>query len=344
MKELTVNADSGASRVLVGDFGADVARFLPAGRKTIIVTDSNVRRIYGGKFGDCPVIEISPGEANKTLGSLSRIYSKLLEYNADRSSFILAVGGGIVCDVAGFAASTYMRGLEFGFISSTLLANVDASVGGKNGVNFDGYKNIVGVFRQPQFVVCDVSMFATLDETDYRCGLAEMVKHGAIASVKHFEHIEENIDGLLERRTDTVTELVFESVSIKADVVSKDEKEAGLRKILNFGHTFAHAIEKVCGLLHGDAVSVGMCIAAGISEDMGLLENEKALRLKRLLQSCGLPVSLEQNASVLAEAVENDKKRRGETIDFILLEDLGKAVIKSVPLSRLQGIIRDFRF
>ncbi|AQQ70768.1 3-dehydroquinate synthase [Limihaloglobus sulfuriphilus] len=344
MKELTVHAQSGGSRVLVGDFGGDFSRFVPEDKPAVIITDSNVAGIYAERFPDCPVITTVPGEENKTLGGLEKIYSGLLECGADRSWFILAVGGGIVCDTAGFAASTYMRGIDFGFISTTLLANIDASVGGKNGVNFHGYKNIVGVFSQPRFVVCDVSTLATLRESDYRCGLAEMIKHGAIRDARHFENIEDNMRGLLKRDISTVETLVYESVSIKAEVVAQDERESGLRKTLNFGHTFAHAIEKVCKLAHGQAVSVGMCIASRLSVEMGLLCEDKHQRLKGLIETAGLPVSLHEKASVLADAIAGDKKRHGGEIDFILLEDLGKAVIKPIPIARLQEIIRGFEF
>ena len=227
----------------------------------------------------------------RSLDTLSYIYNGLLHHNADRNSFIVAVGGGIVCDVAGFAASTYMRGILFGFVSTTLLSQVDASVGGKNGVNFSGYKNMIGTFNQPRFVLCDTSMIQTLPDREFISGFAEIVKSAVIRDAKLFAYLEQNAEKAVARDPEVIQQLVVESVKIKADVVERDEREQGERRILNFGHTFGHAVEVLTGVSHGEAVSIGMMIAARRSATECGFPQSQVDRLERLLLRLGLPVT-----------------------------------------------------
>jgi 3-dehydroquinate synthase len=242
MKKLLVRGSSGSSQLLVGESIDNLSRYIEPLR-TIIITDKTVQGLYQDRFPDCPVIAMDQGEKIKTLETVKDLYGRLVELEADRSAFILAIGGGIVCDVAGFVASTYMRGIHFGFVSTTLLAQVDASVGGKNGVNFGGYKNMVGVFNQPEFVVCDLAMLKTLPVREILCGYAEIIKHGAIADARMLDFLETHRDAALDLDQAIVAFLVYRSVEIKAGVVTRDERERGERRKLNFGHTFGHAIE-----------------------------------------------------------------------------------------------------
>jgi 3-dehydroquinate synthase len=337
MKTLSIHGATGRSGLMVGERIENAAAYLPTG-ETVIITDTVVADLYRERFPAGRIIEIGTGEANKTLDTVRDIYTRLVEAEADRSTFILGVGGGIVCDVAGFAASTYLRGVRFGFVATTLLAQVDASVGGKNGVNFGGYKNMVGVFNQPEFVICDLNLLKTLPGREVLCGVAEIVKHGAIADPGLFAFLEENVRGVLELDPVVIERLVYDSVVIKSEVVSRDEKEAGERRKLNFGHTIGHAIEKTSGVPHGEAVSAGMVAAAHLSVERRLLSRDEADRLVALLERLGLPTRIRARPESVLEALRKDKKRTGGGIHFILLEKIGRAVIEEISLAELDRV------
>jgi 3-dehydroquinate synthase len=337
MKTLTIRGATGNSDLLVGERIDNAAAYLPAG-ETVVITDRVVAGLYRDRFPKGRVIEIDIGESIKTLETLQEIYAKLVAAEADRSTFVLGVGGGIVCDITGFAASTYMRGVRFGFVATTLLAQVDASVGGKNGVNFGGYKNMVGVFNQPEFVICDLDLLKTLPKREVLCGMAEIVKHGAIADPDLFAFLEGNAQGALDLNRAVVERLVYDSVVIKSEVVSRDEREAGERRKLNFGHTFGHAIEKTSGVPHGEAVSAGMAAAARLSVERGLLDRADADRLVALLERLGLPTRIPARPESVLDALRRDKKRKGAGIHFVLLANIGQAVIEEIPLAELDRV------
>jgi 3-dehydroquinate synthase len=282
------------------------------------------------------VITIGTGEKIKTLDTVQDIYAQLMALQADRSVFIVGMGGGIVCDIAGFAASTYLRGVRFGFVATTLLAQVDASVGGKNGVNFEGYKNMVGLFRQPEFVICDFELLKTLPTEEISCGLAEIVKHAAIADAELFSYLERNTESILALDPAVIEKLVLASVQIKSSIVSRDETEKGERRLLNFGHTFGHAIEKVSGVAHGAAVSMGMTIASALSVKKGRLTTREDRRLRELLQRLKLPTSMTCTPQHILDAVVKDKKRAGDRIHFILLDKVGRAVVEQIGIEELE--------
>lgn len=328
----------GDSEILVGERLENLHEHIPAER-TILITDDRVRELYGDRFPSCPLIEIGQGEAIKTLDTARMIYGRLMELGADRSVFIAGVGGGIVCDITGFVASTYLRGVRFGFVSSTLLAQVDASVGGKNGVNFGGYKNMVGVFSQPEFVICDMSLLKTLSEEDYLCGFAEIVKHAVIADAEMFAFLEENWQAALDRDSEVIQRVVYDSVVIKSEVVNRDEREQGERRKLNFGHTFGHAIEKTAGVPHGQAVSAGMVIAARLSVRRGLLSESDAGRIQELLEKLGLPTRIPVNERDAFDALKKDKKREGDRIRFVLAKGIGDAVVEDISVGELEGCL-----
>jgi|WetSurSiteA1Bulk_404760.scaffolds.fasta_scaffold02044_2 3-dehydroquinate synthase len=336
MKTIEITTDSRVSKIVIGESIRNLTDYLPAG-KTIIITDDNIHKHYGKSFPDVPVITIGLGEKSKTLDTLSVIFEKLIACEADRSTFIVAVGGGIVCDVAGFAASIFMRGLRFGFVSTSLLSQVDASVGGKNGVNFRGYKNMIGVFNQPEFVIADTNMLQTLDEKEFRSGFAEIVKAAAIKDEALFSYLEMHYAEALHKEPHVLEKLIYDSVLIKSQVVEQDEKEKGERMKLNFGHTFAHAIEHETGMLHGEAVSIGMVLAAGMSVKMGLLPESEADRIIQILVNLQLPVSLNTDFGPLIEAMKKDKKRENDNLHMVFLERIGNAVIKKISFNQLEN-------
>ncbi len=343
MRILEVKAESKPSQILFGEKFSNLKKYIE-GKKAIILTDSNLLYYYKSYFpAGVPVIEIGLGEKIKTLKTIEMIMGKLVEYEADRSSFLVAIGGGIVCDVAGFAASIYMRGIPFGFVSTTLLSQVDASVGGKNGVNFKGFKNMVGVFNQPEFVLCDNTMLSTLDKEEFRSGFAEIIKAAAIKDASLFEYCRLNTGAALACEEEVITRMIFEAVKLKAMVVEADEKEKGERRLLNFGHTFAHALEKNTGMLHGKAVSIGMALAAKVSMQLGMISRKEVDELIKVLELYGLPTRSEIPIDKLYLAMRQDKKREGEAIHLVLLQKIGKAVSRKVQLDELQKIIDDLR-
>ena len=335
MNSIIVEGQTGRSHVMVGETLTNLTNHLPPGR-CIIITDENIARLYQNQFPPCDVIIIGLGEKIKTLATAEKIYDELIALEADRTTFIVGIGGGIVGDIAGFAASTYMRGLDFGFVASSLLAQVDATVGGKNGVNFRGYKNMVGVFNQPQFVIADIDLLMTLPAHEISCGLAEIVKHGCIADAQYFEYIEAHCEQIDRLDSKVMHELVYGSVIIKSNIVNQDEREAGERRKLNFGHTIGHAVEKSMGISHGAAVSIGMVMAAGLSKEKGLLKKEEMDRLINLLERLGLPTRIDFDPVAVIEALGKDKKRESDQIKFVLLDGLGKAVIEDISMDDLK--------
>jgi 3-dehydroquinate synthase len=340
MKEIRLNTTDSSCRILVGESFKNVGDYLP-GKKLVIITDENVYQHYGTFFPDALLITIKPGESSKTLSIASEIYGQLIANEIDRKSFILGVGGGIVCDLAGYIASTYLRGLSFGFVSTTLLSQVDASIGGKNGLNYEGYKNMVGVIRQPEFVICDPDMLSTLPKEEYYRGFAEVIKYGAILNTDLFELLEKDYNKALDAEEETLEEIISICVEEKCRIVEADEKESGERKKLNFGHTFAHAFEKNTGIPHGEAVSIGMVIAAGISAKLGLISMLDVDRLRELIEKYQLPVNYPHGFGNVFKVMKRDKKRDGDSIGLILLDRIGEAVIRNIELVTLKNWIDD---
>ncbi|MFZ5570795.1 MAG: 3-dehydroquinate synthase [Thermodesulfobacteriota bacterium] len=341
MKSIRIAGRNGSSEIVIGEQLANVRRYLPEG-DCIIISDPNLIRLHGSRFPDAAVIPIGLGETCKTLETVRHIYEELIRLSADRSTFLLGIGGGIVCDVTGFAASTFMRGLPFGFVATTLLAQVDASVGGKNGVNLENYKNMIGVFNQPEFVICDLSLLQTLPERELRCGLAEIIKHGAIADPELFAFLETNHEKALALDPRVMTRLIYDSVVIKSKIVNQDETERGHRRLLNFGHTFGHALEKTTGRPHGEAVALGMAAAAALSVEKKLLSGQESARLNALIAACGLPSRSKTDHRALLEALGKDKKKAGGSIHFVLLKTIGEALVRELPMEELERFLRSF--
>jgi 3-dehydroquinate synthase len=323
--------------------------------KTVIVTDGLIRRVHGSSFPSCPVIEVERGEAAKSLASLEALYGRFLELELGRDGLVLAIGGGTVSDLAGFAASTWLRGIAFGFAPTTLLAMVDASVGGKNGVDFRGVKNLVGSFSQPRFVRMDVSLLSTLPDIEFASGMAEVVKHAVLAGGGYFDLVRAEAGGTPARRPDreSLERIVAGSARIKAEFVERDEREAGERRKLNLGHTIGHGIEAASGLPHGHSVAAGLASACRLALGLGLLAEAECDRITRLIEACGLPSSIAGAAAAagladgsglraaIARALTADKKRRGEDMLMALPEAVGSVSIRSVPIADLLSFVQE---
>jgi len=342
VKNITIHTGGHKSVVSLGESYKNLHNHLPSDN-VIIITDENLFHYYEEFLSSFKSIIIGSGEKIKTMDTLAIIYERMAEMNADRTWFVVGFGGGIVCDIAGFAASTYMRGLPFGFVSTTLLSQVDASVGGKNGVNFKGFKNMIGVFNQPEFVICDYEQLKTLPKVDYTGGFAEIIKHAIIKDARMFGYLEQHITSAVEGNREAIHHLVSRSVEIKAAVVEEDEREHGERKKLNLGHTFGHSIEKLKGIPHGQAVSLGMVMAAKVSEKKGYITDSETNRIENLLLAAGLPVKPQFDPMELVETMAKDKKREGEKIKLILIKEIGEAIIETVQISELEEIAHDLR-
>ncbi|MGD9079500.1 MAG: 3-dehydroquinate synthase [Desulfobacterales bacterium] len=338
METITINANSGLSRILIGERLANLQQYVPV-EKPVVITDVNVGQLYPLDSIARDVITIGTGEEIKTLDTVRDIYGQLISSGADRSAFMVGIGGGIVCDITGFVASTFLRGVRFGFAATTLLAQVDASVGGKNGVNFKGYKNMVGLFHQPEFVICDPEVLKTLPQKEISCGLAEIVKHAAIADADLFAYLEKHSEDILALDHQAIEKMVRVSVRIKSSIVSRDETEKGERRLLNFGHTFGHAIEKVTAAAHGEAVSMGMVIASALSVKKGLLPAEEDQRLRTVLKNLNLPTRSEAPSQKILDAITKDKKRAGDRIHFVLLNGIGNARVEQLSFKELKGAL-----
>jgi 3-dehydroquinate synthase len=335
-----ITGPAGDSLIFLGPLSELLPRCCPE-KPALIVADAAAHALHAGAFPAAPVVELPPGEAAKSLDTVRALYEKFLEHNCDRGSPILAIGGGVVCDVAGFAASTWLRGVPCGYIPTTLLAQVDAAIGGKTGVNFHGYKNLIGTFQQPRFVVCDPAFLRTLPPAEFRNGLAEAVKHAAIADAGCFDFLENAADRILALDAGALARLVGDSLAVKTAIVNRDAREAGERRLLNFGHTIGHALEKTRSLPHGEAVALGMLAAARLSTRRGLLPAADAQRLAALLARFGLPTETALPREPLLDAVAKDKKRLHETLHFVLLEKIGRGVVVPLRLEELAALWDD---
>ena len=325
--------------------GYDLSRHV-AGPDCLVVTNDTVAPLYlealeaslpGRGIGR---ISLPDGEAFKTLATMSSILDALVDAGASRDTTVIALGGGVVGDIAGFAAASYMRGVDFVQVPTTLLAQVDSSVGGKTGVNHEQGKNLIGAFHQPGFVCIDTDTLSTLPDRELRAGLAEVIKYGAIADIEFFEWLEDNIDALTGRDPGALAHAIRRSCELKAEVVAADEREQGRRAILNFGHTFGHAIERCQGYgewLHGEAVAAGMVMAAMLSD----IDAADVARIRDLVARAGLPVAPPAiGATELRQAMALDKKVQRKHLRFVLLPRLGEAVVTSeYSESKLDALI-----
>lgn len=314
---------------------------LPLTRRAMIVTNPVVSRLYGAKASaslqragfQVAITEVPAGERAKSLSQAASLYRAFLRHRMDRRSAVIALGGGVIGDLAGYAAATFLRGLPLIQVPTTLLAQVDSSVGGKVGVNLPEGKNLVGVFHQPSLVVADVQTLKSLPARQMRAGLSEVVKYGMIADRELFAYIETHLDAILRAEDEPLGHIVTRSCAIKAAVVEEDEREEGRRAILNFGHTVGHALEATSGygrLLHGEAVAIGMVVATMLSVSRGLCEPEELERLHTLLARIGLPTRVSSNTADVVKTISYDKKVRNQVIYFVLTKGIGHATLAAI--------------
>ena len=328
---------------------------LPSAAQAVVVSNTTVAPLYAaqlqaalqGKFAKVVLCVLPDGEEHKTWSCLQLIFDALLENVCDRQTVLFALGGGVVGDMTGFAAASYMRGVPFVQVPTTLLAQVDSSVGGKTAINHPLGKNMIGAFYQPLLVVCDLDVLKTLPSRELSAGLAEIIKYGPIADMAFFDWIEDHLDDLLAGKPHALAHAVQRSCQIKADVVGQDEREQGLRAILNFGHTFGHAIESGLGYgqwLHGEGVGCGMVMAAHLSQRLGMVDAAFVARLTKLIQSAGLPVKgpilqAHDNAGRYLELMRVDKKAQAGEIRFVVIKPLGSATVMGAPDELVREVI-----
>ena len=306
-------------------------------KNSIFITDENVYKAHSNKFKKNKVIILKPGEAYKNQATVDTIVQQLLEMEADRKTFLVGVGGGVITDITGYVASIYMRGIKFGFVPTTLLALVDASIGGKNGIDVGVYKNIVGITRQPSFILQDLNFLKTLPDAEWKNGFAEIIKHACIKDLTMFKQLQQHSLSYYMSHKKETDILIQRNARIKIKVVQLDEFEQGERKLLNFGHTLGHALENQYKLMHGQAVAVGMTYASHIAAE--LTGFRKSADIVQTLELYVLPTYINFDKEKVFDVLKMDKKRERKDINFILLERIGKGRIVSIPLDELQQII-----
>lgn len=307
----------------------------------IFITDENIFEKHPEKFSDRKTIVLKAGEQFKNQSAVDEVIDQLIELHADRNTFIVGVGGGVVSDITGYAASVYMRGVKFGFVPTSILGMVDASIGGKNGVDVGVLKNLVGVISHPAFLLYDYSFLKTLPQDQWINGFAEIIKHACIKDKGMFHFLEENSLGTFQTSYNLMGKLIEKNVDIKYKVVANDEQEAGERKLLNFGHTIGHAIENISNLPHGNAVSIGMVAACRVSEKINGFSATETHRIIRLLSQYGLPVNLDFDREKTWDILQHDKKKSGGDINFVVLDEIGKSSVKKIPMTELLQIFNN---
>ena len=339
MSVLTVNLAENSYDIIIehGSLPSLGARCATLGLSGVaaVISNPTVSALYGAAAMDsleaagfrAVLIEIPDGEEYKNSATLNQVYDALLAAGIDRSSFVVALGGGVVGDLAGYAAATWLRGIPFVQVPTTLLSQVDSSVGGKTGIDHPLGKNLIGAFYQPRLVLIDVATLNTLDVRQFRAGLAEVVKYGVIIDLPFFEYLESNIDAILAMDPDALVDIIRRSCELKAQVVELDEKESGLRAVLNYGHTLGHAFESLsgyCGMVHGEAVAIGMALAARVSEALGFCSQEEIARIVALIKHCGLSITVPAfDRQKLLDSIATDKKAKGGAITFICNHGIG---------------------
>lgn len=340
----------------LADWIAEKKQIVKNTRTACLITDANIAASHANRVQktlrdaqwNCEMLVLEPGETSKRLDVIATIYDQLVAMKADRHTVIIAVGGGVIGDAAGFAAATYARGIPFVQLPTTLLAQVDSSVGGKVGINHPHGKNLIGAFYQPLGVLIDLTTLTTLPDRDYRSGLAEVIKYGVILDAEFFRYLEQQIDGINNRDPHVLQHVVARCCRIKADVVEQDEQERiGLRAVLNLGHTFAHAYETLSGygeLLHGEAVAIGMIHASQLAERLGRISADVTARQTALFTAVGLPIALPSKTNISAEAVLErmrlDKKTVAGKLRFVLPTKIGHAeLVNDVPETELLAVL-----
>jgi len=306
---------------------------------TIIVTDENIYNAHTKRFKGWNTIVLKPGEEYKVQETANTVIEQLIAMEADRKTTLVGVGGGVITDMTGYVASVYMRGIKFGFLPTSLLAMVDASIGGKNGIDLGVYKNIVGIIRQPVFILHDMVFLNSLPQSEWENGFAEIIKHACIRDGLMFRELESGTLKKYQSKQTLICKLVQRNAILKTKVVQQDEFEKNERRLLNFGHTLGHALENQYELSHGQAISIGMTYASHISQQLnGFKETE---RVVNVLEKYGLPTYATFDKQKVFDVLKMDKKRERATMNYVLLEKIGKGVVKSIPINELETIIKE---
>lgn len=324
------------SKIIVGGSLNNLMSLIPKDNSgVVIITDTNVGALYSDNFPKVPVITIGIGEGIKTQRTANQIINELITIGADRHTFLIGIGGGVVCDITGYVASIFMRGVRFGYVPTSLLAQIDASVGGKTGVNFKGFKNIIGAFSQPDFVLCDFTVLNTLPPDEIKNGLVEAIKHGIISSPSLFEFIEKNIEKAIDLDRGVIEYIITNSIRIKTHIVNSDEFEIGVRKTLNLGHTYGHAIESISKIPHGRAVGIGLVYASKLSQQHSFCSSRITERISGLLEKMELETSSKLRTKRIVNHLSKDKKRFNNELDFVFIKNIGQVEIARVPILSL---------
>ncbi len=336
MKKQTV-AFSNSSTDFYFDVSFSDLKTIVDQKQTVLVTDENLFAFHQKKFKGWKTIVLKAGEAHKNQSTVNSVIEQLIGFETDRKTTLVGIGGGVITDITGYAASIYMRGISFGFIPTTLLAMVDASIGGKNGIDVGLYKNMVGVIRQPSFLLYDISFLKTLPGTEWINGFAEIIKHACIKDAALFKQLQQHNVKYYQRRKADLQTLVQRNAMIKAKVVQQDEFEKGDRRMLNYGHTLGHALENQYDLSHGQAISIGMVYAAHLSQQItGFKQVNNVINA---LEQYDLPTHCAFDAGKVFSILKMDKKRERDTMNYILLEKIGKGVVKPIHLEQLKSIL-----
>ena len=309
-------------------------------KNAVIITDENIFSAHRSKFRNWNVITLKPGEVFKIQLTADAIIEQLIGFHVDRSTTLIGVGGGVVTDLTGYVASIYMRGIRFGFVPTSLLAMVDASIGGKNGVDVGDYKNLVGSIRQPAFLLYDYSFLKTLPDIEWSNGFAEIIKHACILDQSSFKLLMQNSLQAIKKDKKLLASIIEKNVLLKSSVVKKDEFEKEDRKLLNFGHTLGHALETQYELTHGQAVALGMVFAAWLSEQ--ILGLKKSVEIIQVLSQYKLPTIASFDAERVFNVLAMDKKRVSDKMNFVLLEKIGKGVVHPIKLDKLQKYVSTY--
>jgi 3-dehydroquinate synthase len=303
----------------------------------VLITDENIFKAHQKKFHGWNVIVLNPGEAYKVQSTVDEVIEQLINFESDRKTFLVGVGGGVVTDITGYIAAVYMRGIPFGFVPTSVLAMVDASIGGKNGIDVGVYKNIVGTIRQPEFLLYDFKFLKSLPKSEWINGFAEIIKHACIKDAKLFKLLETKKLKDFQNDVKALATLIQKNVQIKASVVQQDEFEKGDRRLLNFGHTLGHAIENMYELSHGKAIAIGMTAASRISRQINGFK--EWARVVYLLDRYGLPTLAEFDKKQAMEVLKMDKKKVKNAMNYVLLEKIGKGTVQQIPLQQLEELI-----
>ncbi len=338
MKKLTYKFSSSSTDFYFA-YGISHLKEITDPKTTVLITDENIFSAHTKRFKGWKTIILKPGEEFKVQSTVDSVIRHLIEHEADRKTVLVGVGGGVVTDITGYVASIYMRGLRFGFIPTSLLALVDASIGGKNGIDVGVYKNMVGIIRQPTFILHDMVFLNSLPQREWENGFAEIIKHACIRDSAMFAELEKMSLKKYQARKTSICQLVQRNAMIKAEIVKRDEFEKNERRLLNFGHTLGHALENQYQLMHGQAVAIGMAYACKISEQLNDFTQTK--RVKNVIEKYGLPASLSFDKQKVFDVLKMDKKRELKEMNYVLLERIGKGVTRSIPLSQLETIISD---